>query len=244
MKWFGRWSNAADVKQAVVAEAPGGWPAETPPVLTEANPDGAGESTGPDVIEAAGDPAGGAAEPALAACNGEEVHRVQDGLTDLVAAVAAKQQELNELFLSRLQSDELQAAALESLHDELKSYKHNFVRQATLSILKDVIHCYDFLTGEVERLRDAPGDARSSLEHACQVLLDLLFKHDVEPFRGEQPTFDRLVQQCVRVVPADSPEEDLKIVSRGAAGFREGGTVLRKEQVVVARYALLAKSTE
>ena len=53
------------------------------------------------------------------------------GLQDL----ASKQDELRNLFESRIRSDEVQLKALERLHDQLREYKNNFIRQEMQPLL-------------------------------------------------------------------------------------------------------------
>jgi len=161
-----------------------------------------------------------------------------DEVSRKVSELAGKQEDLNRLFESRLQSDEVQAKAVERLHDQIQDYKNNFIRKAIVSVLKDVIHCCDFVAGELEGI-SASGDACTapSLEHLKQMLLDVLFKHDIEPFRCEEDGFDRKTQQCVRTVPTVILKDDKKIATRGVIGFRDKDTVVRKEQVAIYKYA-------
>ena len=65
--------------------------------------------------------------------------------------LAAKQEALRELFESRLRSDEVQAKALERLHDQVREYKTNFVRQEMQPLLRDLIYLLRFAADEVER---------------------------------------------------------------------------------------------
>jgi molecular chaperone GrpE (heat shock protein) len=151
-------------------------------------------------------------------------------------------EDLYQLFEARLQSDDVQAKALERLHDQLQDYKSNFIRQALLPVLKDLIFCLDFVTDEIERLgektdcQSALPVAAKSFEHVKHMLTDALFKYDVEPFRCEDEFFDRKTQQCLRTVPTNVEADDKKIAVRGVIGYRERETILRKEQVTVYKY--------
>jgi molecular chaperone GrpE (heat shock protein) len=68
------------------------------------------------------------------------------------------------------------------------------------------------------------------------MLTDVLFKYDVEPYRSEDEFFDRTSQQCLRTVATNVEADDKKIAIRGVTGYREGKTILRKEQVTVYKY--------
>jgi molecular chaperone GrpE (heat shock protein) len=157
-----------------------------------------------------------------------------------IAALAAHQEELKSLFDSRLHSDEVQAKALERLHDQLQDYKSNFIRQALLPVLKDIIYCYDFAASavpgaELEAAAQADAQAKA-LAHLKQMLLDILFKYDVEPYRGEGEFFDRKTQQCVKTLPTDAEADDKKVAAPGVVGFRLGETIVRKEQVTLYKH--------
>lgn len=151
-------------------------------------------------------------------------------------------EDLYQLFEARLQSDDVQAKALERLHDQLQDYKSNFIRQALLPVLKDLIFCLDFVTDEIERMgektdcQSALPAAAKSFEHIKHMLTDVLFKYDVEPYRCEDEFFDRKEQQCLRTVPTNVEADDKKIAVRGVIGYRERETILRKEQVTIYKY--------
>jgi hypothetical protein len=155
-------------------------------------------------------------------------------LTAGQAQLRDDQQALNELFATRLRSDEAQGRAVERLYDELRQYKTNFVRQQILPLLKEVIFCHDFLTGQIERLAVDGGAADPAA--ARQMLTDLLFKYDVEPYRSEADTFDPKQQQCTRTIPTGRSELDKTIAARGLEGFRSENELVRREQVSVYKF--------
>lgn len=159
------------------------------------------------------------------------------GLQDL----STKQDGLRELFEARIRSDEVQAKALERLHDQVHEYKTNFVRQEMQPLLRDLIYCYDFAADEVERAsRAAPPptaqETAKAFDHLRQMVADVLAKYDVEPYRCPGPDFDRREQQCVRTVPTTVESEEKKVAVVGAIGFRLADHIVRKEQVTVYKY--------
>lgn len=162
-----------------------------------------------------------------------------------LSEISAQQLELRQIFENRLRSDEIQGKALERLHDELQQYKTNFVRQSLTPLLKEVIFCHDFVLQQTDRLNQ-PGSenradtAQKSLDAVRQMLVDLLFKFDVEPYRNEAGTgspFEPRTQQCLKTLPTDQPDLDKRIAQQGACGFRAGETILRREQVMVYKYS-------
>jgi len=172
----------------------------------------------------------------------------RDAVQEIVAGVVGAaiqplgdaQKALQEQFASRIRSDEVQAKALETLHDDLKQYKANFVRQQMLPLLKEVIFCHDFVASQVDRASTdeaASGTpAVSALAATKQMLLDLLFKYDVEPYQGEGEQFDPKNQQCARTVPTGRADADKTIAGRMQAGFRSPDGIVRREQVTVYKF--------
>jgi molecular chaperone GrpE (heat shock protein) len=169
-------------------------------------------------------------------------------LLDSQQSLAVEQTRLRELFEARLRSDEVQNRALDRLLDELRDYKTNFVRQQQQPLLREIIDCHDFATRESQRL-SAPTDTApasspaaadsagaASLGILAQMLVDLLSRYDIEPFRHDGPLFDGKWQQCVKTIPCESPDRDKQVAELGASGFRQGDLIIRREQVVVYKY--------
>jgi molecular chaperone GrpE (heat shock protein) len=153
----------------------------------------------------------------------------------------AKQDDLKALFEARIRSDEVQAKALERLHDQVREYKANFIRQEMQPLLRDLIFCYDFADDEFEQAgrRELPASSvemARAFGHIRQMVADVLAKYDVEPYRSAGPDFDRREQQCVRTVPTPIMADEKKIAAVGAVGFRIGDQIVRKEQVTVYKY--------
>lgn len=160
-------------------------------------------------------------------------------IEDALRKVADEQAALRRLFESRLHSDDVQAKAFQRLHDQLTDYRTHFIRQQMTPLLKDVIFCYDFAEQEGKRLsarREEPNtiDALlASIDQLRQMLLDVLYKFDVEPFRVEGDGFDRARQQAIGTVLTDDPGQDKCVAERGLAGFSLLETTLRREHVKV-----------
>jgi molecular chaperone GrpE (heat shock protein) len=188
---------------------------------------------GPAVILQPQVPVGEVGDPGATAA----LIEVACGLQDL----GSKQDELRALFEARIRSDEVQAKALERLHDQLHDYKANFIRQEMQPLLRDLIYCYDFAADEAERVGldgppPTPQEIARAFNHLKQMVADVLAKYDVEPYRTSGPDFDRREQQCVRTVPTAVEADEKKIAAVGAIGFRLAEQIIRKEQVTVYKY--------
>ncbi|MFN0052619.1 MAG: nucleotide exchange factor GrpE [Planctomycetales bacterium] len=172
----------------------------------------------------------------------DELRKGLNSIRERQGQLGDDQRALSEMFTSRLRSDDVQARAVEKLHDELRGYKTAFVRQQMLPLLKEVIFCHDFVSGELARLStdesasSSESPAVRALAMTGQMLLDLLFKYDVEPFRSAAEQFDPKTQQCMRTVPCDRAELDKTIAARGLTGFCGPEAVIRREQVSVYKH--------
>lgn len=164
--------------------------------------------------------------------------KLRDELLQKQQSLGDEQRALNDLFSTRLRSDEAQGRAVEKLHDELRQYKANFIRQQLLPVLKEVIFCHDFVVAQMERSASASEEKpeRAALEATRQMLIDLLFKYDVEPFRTEDERFDPKSQQCTQTVPSPRSEADKTVATRGLPGFRGPEGIVRREQVTVYKF--------
>lgn len=168
----------------------------------------------------------------------DAVEADEEPLPDPFEELQNGQTELRKLFESRLRSDDVQSRTLERLHQELQSSRSQIQRKELEPLLKDIIFCHDFVTRELGRDEsdDSAATWRQAFEVLGQMLLDVLFKYDVEPFRSESDEFDRKSQQCVRTEQASGPEQDKQIATYGLTGFRNEDRIIRREQVTVYRY--------
>lgn len=173
-----------------------------------------------------------------AAADDSSVEDKNENRPDPFEELQQGQAELRKLFDSRIHSDEVQSRTLERLHQELQASRQQIQRAEMAPLLKDVIFCHDFVTRELDRENSGEGhtDWRQAFEVLGQMLLDVLFKYDVEPFRGESEEFDRTLQQCVKTEVTSEQESDRRIATYGLTGFRNEDRIIRREQVTVYRY--------
>ena len=166
-------------------------------------------------------------------------------LADSLGKVAARQEELFELYERKIHSDQGQSRTLEVLHDQLRDYKQNFVRDQVKPLLRDLTFCYDFAAEEADRARAAAtsggpppsaDETAKGFDHLRQMIGDVLSKYDIDAFRSDSDAFDQKTQQCVRTVPTGVEADHKKVAAVGAVGFRSGDLIVRKEQVTVYKY--------
>lgn len=173
-----------------------------------------------------------------AAENSSENGEASNSPSTAFDALVTEQAELRKLYESRIHSDEIQASTFERLHSELQASRQQLQRAEMAPLLKDIVFCHDFITRQLERNESGEESVnwRSSFEVLAQMLLDVLFKYDVEPFRSESEAFDRATQQCVRTEHTTQQNQDRRIATSGLQGFRSNDRIIRREQVTVYRY--------
>ena len=187
-----------------------------------------------DVMQQAASQLSSAADNGSFESDNDATAKSLDDLRQEHADMRKEQADMRKLFESRIHSDEVQSRTLERLHGELQESRKQIQRAEMAPLLKDIIFCHDFVTREFER--EGEVDFRKGMEMMEQMLLDVLFKYDVEPFRSESDEFDRSNQQCVKTEATDDEAQDRRIATRGLTGFRGEDRIIRREQVTVLRY--------
>lgn len=131
-------------------------------------------------------------------------------------------------------------AAFDHLYDEMQGYKKNFLREAQRPLLTDLM----LLCDSVEKLRqsyetksdiDVP-TLRQNLETLQVEVEEILARSGVERMLATPERLDVRLQQAIKTVSTENPEEHLAVVDRLRAGFICSEQAMRKELVVVKKY--------
>ena len=134
-----------------------------------------------------------------------------------------------------------------SLHQELKSYRDNFLRDSLQKpFIRDLIVLFDDLSTLSSQIHTAapPADGKrnaltqwvENLENAICAVVEILHRMEVTEIEHKE-LVDRTCHKVVSYEPADFAEDDGKIVMRLRRGFVWRGQVLRPEEVVAKRFA-------
>ena len=161
----------------------------------------------------------------------EEVSVSFDSLADEVAG-------LKEAIAQRAESDAVQQKAFDTLYEELKQYKEDFIFQNEKSLLLDLLLFYDSLNwfqASLIKKEMSPEVVADSFQYLIDEMVELLYRRDVLPME-ESPSFDRKRQKVIKTVAAESKEDDYSVENVLKRGFTRGGRVLRAEEVVVRRF--------
>lgn len=152
--------------------------------------------------------------------------------------IEPKVDELLALVRERARHDEVQQKAFDTLYEELKQYKDDFIFQAEKPFLLDLLLFYDSLSWfhqSLQRREMSPDVVSDSFQYLLDEFLELLYRRDVVPAEPND-RFDRKMHKAIRVTPAPSPGDDWKIEAVLKRGFLRSDKVLRAEEVSVYRH--------
>lgn len=134
-------------------------------------------------------------------------------------------------------NDDTQRKAFDTLYEELKQYKDDFIFQAEKPFLLDLLLFYDSLNWfhqSLQRKEMSPDVVVDSFQYLVDEFLELLYRRDVVPCESAE-RFDRKLHKAVRVVNTTNGAEDWRIESVLKRGFVRNERVLRPEEVAVFR---------
>jgi molecular chaperone GrpE (heat shock protein) len=164
--------------------------------------------------------------------------------------VAKRLERVDENLLKLCETESVNHRLFNSLHQELKEYRDNFLRESLQKpFIRDLVVLFDDLTslaGQMETAGLASGSRqgktaqwRSNLENAIHSVVEILHRMDVNEIEPKDKV-DRVFHRVVSYEPADFLEEDGQIVMRIKRGFLWRNHVLRPEEVVAKRFSDLA----
>lgn len=157
--------------------------------------------------------------------------------------LAKKIDELVALAKERQKSEDAQQRAFDTLYEELRQYKEDFIFQAEKPFLLDLLLFYDSLNWfhqSLQKREMSPDVVTDSFQYLLDEFLELLYRRDVLPCESAEK-FDRKLHKAVRVVPTTDAGEDWRVNAVLKRGFLRGDRVLRAEEVAVYRYGAEAE---
>ncbi len=141
-------------------------------------------------------------------------------------------------------SETVNQKLFDSLHQELISYRDNFVRDALQKpFIRDLLVLFDDLsslegqmkavaeseTGGAEQVRTS-----ENLSNILYFVIEILHRLEVTEIESKE-VVDRTLHRVITFETAESAEEEGRIVKRLKRGFMWQGRVLRAEEVVAKR---------
>ncbi|HEV3408679.1 MAG TPA: nucleotide exchange factor GrpE [Chthoniobacterales bacterium] len=173
------------------------------------------------------------------------------GFQKLTAPQPADRGETVVAYLERIEA-QLQAVRsteavnqrlFNSLHDELKNYRDNFLRESLQKpFIRDLVMLLDDLSSIAAQMESGATSSpvvaqwSANLENAVHALLEILHRLEVTEIEPKEKV-DRALHRVISYEPADFPEEDGRIIARIKRGFLWHDQVLRMEEVVAKRFS-------
>jgi molecular chaperone GrpE (heat shock protein) len=154
----------------------------------------------------------------------------------------AQLQRLEDHLVAIRQTETVNQRLFNSLHQELKNYRDNFLRESLQKpFIRDLVMLFDDLSSLASQLGTADPSSGSgrwaaNLENAIAALLEILHRMEVTEIEPKERV-DRALHRVVSYEPADFEQEDGLIVMRVKRGFVWRDQVLRPEEVVAKRFA-------
>jgi molecular chaperone GrpE (heat shock protein) len=165
--------------------------------------------------------------------------------TEAAGAVVGQLQRMEEQMAQLCQTESVNHRLFNSLHQELKSYRDNFLRESLQKpFIRDLVMLFDDLSNLAAQMESAAGSSKkanaaqqwsTNLQNAVQALLEVLHRMDVNPIEARE-FVDRGMHRVVSYEPAEFVEDDGRIVLRVKRGFIWRDQVLRPEEVVAKRF--------
>ncbi|MDR4507735.1 MAG: nucleotide exchange factor GrpE [Candidatus Brocadiaceae bacterium] len=152
-------------------------------------------------------------------------------------------EELKSLMESRLAYDAAKEKAIDTLNEELKLYRDNFVFQAQRPLFIELILLYDNLMQLVNRFDTDKGltDAeystiKNNILNIKDELLEILYRRDVKPFDEHPDALDYKLHKTVSTISTPIESENNTVEKIMKTGFSWNEKVLRPEEVVIKKY--------
>ncbi len=155
-----------------------------------------------------------------------------------LSAIEAAIEDLRRAVADRSQAERTQQKAFDALYEELRQYKEDFVFQAEKSLLLDLLLFYDSMNWFRESLvkqQMSPDVIVDSFQYLMDEFLEVLYRRDVIPMESSE-RFDRRTQKAIKVIPADSAEQDQRVAQVLKRGFLRSERILRSEEVFIYRH--------
>lgn len=161
--------------------------------------------------------------------------------------LASQLTRLDEHMVSLRNTESVNHRLFNSLHQELKNYRDNFLRESLQKpFIRDLVVLFDDLSSLSGQLSSAKAGSEAkqsavsqwsdNLENAIHLLLEILHRMEVNEIEPQEMV-DRSCHRVVSYEPADFAEDDGRIVMRLKRGFVWRDQVLRPEEVVAKRFS-------
>jgi molecular chaperone GrpE (heat shock protein) len=161
-------------------------------------------------------------------------------------ALAAQLERMDEHMVAMRNTDSVNQRLFNSLHQELKEYRDNFLRDSLQKpFIRDLVVLFDDLSTLAAQMQSASASAErhgsvaqwcDNLQNAIHSLMEIMHRMEVTEIEPKE-FVDRAFHKVVTYEPSDFAEDDGRIVMRVKRGFVWRDQVLRPEEVVARRFS-------
>ena len=172
--------------------------------------------------------------------------RITSAMPSKDAGVAAQLQRMDEHMVAMRNTDSVNQRLFNSLHQELKEYRDNFLRDSLQKpFIRDLVVLFDDLSTLSSQMQSAGASANrqgavgqwcANLENAIHSLTEIMHRMEVTEIEPKE-LVDRAFHKVVSYESADFAEDEGRIVMRVKRGFVWRDQVLRPEEVVAKRFS-------
>lgn len=169
--------------------------------------------------------------------DGNVEQQMRSSMDTIVAELAALQQTIKE----RLLDDHVKEEAFNRLYAEVEEVRQERSFQQLRPLLIDLILLYDRIELGIQQMYSPEGNMPGVVQLLTSFrdeLLEILYRREVEPIITASSTFDRSLQQVIKIQPTAFANEDNQVVRVVRKGFRYRNRILRSEEVVISKYKI------
>lgn len=164
-----------------------------------------------------------------------------DHIEQTLASIQDSIQKLQDDFQSKLKYDAHKEKVIDALHAELQGHKNGLLEKLVRPIILDIIEILDdtrkILRDVKAREQDNDPDILKKIVHGLPGdLEDLLFKHGIETYSSESPSFTPATQKAIKIIPTEDETLDKMICERLKNGYLSEGRLIRQEMVSVYQF--------
>lgn len=158
------------------------------------------------------------------------MNKIREQLAILVQKVTFCEQGIAK----RIKDDVVKEKAFNTLYEEMRQYKDNFIFESQKALFRSLILLYDDMLRSLQHLQGK--NAKKALQTLCDELAEIFVRNDLEIMEKSPAKFDGQFQQAIQAEPTRDPQEDMDVVRVVRCGFKRKQHLLRSQEVVVKRY--------
>ena len=167
--------------------------------------------------------------------SGSIEQQMLSGVDTILTEITALHQTIKE----RLAYDRVKEEAFDRLYAEVEEVRQERSFQQLRPLLMDLILLYDRIELGIRQMQELEGSmpgVAQLLKSFRDEVLEILYRRDVEAIVVGSSTFDRSLQQVIKLQPTAFAREHNQVVRVVRRGFRYRNRVLRSEEVIVSSY--------